>query len=329
MVEMKFIDMHCDTLMKAHFGKIPTVADLPDAMVDVKSMKKGGALAEFFAIFMLPEASYKRMGLTEPIDDEEYIKGMMDVFNATMAECSDDIAPAYNAADLLANEKNGKMSGFLTFEDGRAIQGSFEKFDRYYDLGIRLVSLTWNYKNCFGSPNSLDPVVMAEGLTEFGKEAITYMNEKGIIVDVSHLSDGGFADVVSIAKKPFVASHSNSRLLSPHQRNLTDDMIKIMGDKGCVTGINFGPGFLNEDTTSKESTVELMCKHIKHIVNVGGEDVIALGSDFDGIGGNMEIGNISQMQILFDALKKQGLSEALIEKVAYKNTLRVITEAMK
>lgn len=325
---MKFIDLHCDTLMKAYRNRIENIYEMPDCMLDIKRMKSGGALAQFFAIFLLPPGAWERFNRDKPIEDSEYIQYSLKVFENTMRQNSEIIAAAYNAADILQNEKDGKMSGLLTFEDGRAIDGKLENLKHYYDKGIRLISLTWNHENCFGAPNSKDPAIMSKGLTDFGKEAILEMNRLGMMIDVSHLSDGGFMDVVQISQKPFVASHSNCRSLSPHQRNLTDEMIKLLAQKGGVAGINFGPEFLNSDITLKDSTVDLMIAHIDRMVNLGGIGCVALGSDFDGIGGNLEVNSVDKMHLIFDKLTKRGYSESDIEKIAYQNALRVIREVL-
>ncbi len=326
---MKFIDMHCDTLMTT-FGHPDTdMMHLPKAMVDLARMKEGGQLAQFFAMFLLPAGAEKMLGLSEPVDDDDYINQLHHTLMHNIEQHSDIIAFAKNADDLEQNEKAGKMSAFLTIEDGRSVNGSMEKLEHYYNMGVRLISLTWNFPNCFGSPNSKDLAVMSQGLTDFGKEAVVRMNELGMLVDVSHLSDGGFMDVAKLCTKPFVASHSNCRALSPHQRNMTDEMIKILGEKGGVAGINFGPEFLNEDVECKDSTAALMVKHIKHFIDIGGTECVGLGSDFDGIAGNMEIGSCDKMPILFDLLHKEGISDDQIEKIAWKNTLRVIRESMK
>ncbi len=326
---MKYIDTHCDTLMGAYLDPNFDLLSNPKTMVNFEKMKAGGAMAQFFAMFLPPPGAEKWMKLEKPIDDEDYLAKLSAALKRNVAANSDIIAMAHNAEELLANEKAGKMSAFLTIEDGRSVQGSMENLERYYDMGVRLISLTWNFKNCFGSPNSSDPVIMAEGLTDFGKDAVVRMQELGMLVDVSHLSDGGFMDVAKLAKVPFIASHSNCRALSPHQRNLTDEMIKILADKGGVSGINFGPGFLNEDTKAKDSTNELIVKHIKHFVNVGGSDCVGLGSDFDGIGGNLEVGSSDKVPMIWDLLHKEGFSDDLIEKIAWKNHFRVIKEAMK
>lgn len=324
---MKFIDMHCDTLMPFAFGEPFSISE-NNKSVDIKRMKKGGSLAQFFAMFLMPEASWARRNLT-PIGDWEYIDLLSAGFRKGIEENSDIIAFAGNYEDMAANEKAGKMSAFLTIEDGRIIEGKIENLKKVYDMGVRLISLTWNFPNCYGYPNSDDAEVMSKGLTPFGIEAVRIMNDMGMIIDVSHLSDGGFLDVAKYSKVPFVASHSNCRALSPHRRNLTDDMIKILGEKGGAAGINFGPEFLNSDITLKDSTVALMCEHMKRMKNLGGIEVVALGSDFDGIGGNLQVDSVDKMHLLFDEMKKVGFTEDEIEQVAYKNAERVIKASMK
>ena len=148
------------------------------------------------------------------------------------------------------------------------------------------------------------------------------------MVDVSHLSDGGFYDVAAICKKPFIATHSNCRALSPHHRNLTDEMLKILGNAGGVAGLNFGPEFLNADVTCKDSMASVIAKHARHMANVGGLACVAVGSDFDGVHGNMEISDCSKMQLLADALKAEGFSEDEIDQIANNNILRVMEETI-
>lgn len=326
---MQYIDMHCDTIMKiiGEGKKEQSLVSNTVASVDFERLRKSNALAQFFAIYLFDEETFKWLG-QDPIPDDEYINKSVKLVKDSVMENSDIIEMAYNADDILRNQENNKMSAVLTIEDGRSIDGKLDKIDMYYNLGIRLITLTWNYENSIGFPNSKDAEKMKKGLKPFGKEAIEYMNEIGIIIDVSHLSDGGFYDVANISKKPFVASHSNSRTLSPHPRNLTDEMLKLLGEEGGVAGLNFCPNFLNEDINVKDSTIELMVKHLSYMKNVGGEDVVALGSDFDGISGNLELDSSDKMPLLFDALKKSGWSNGQIEKLAYKNALRVIKDTM-
>lgn len=329
---MKYIDLHCDTLCMAFETKDENIYNRPQFMVDIRRLKQAGAMAQFFAIYM-PERSWIE-NIKPNCTDDEFINCLYTNLNNTINAYPDDIAWAKNAADMETNFKNGKVSAFLTIEDGRSINGSFEKFDRYYDMGVRLVSLTHNFENCFGYPNSSDSKIMSAGLKPFGKEAVEYMNDKGIIIDVSHLSDGGFWDVMELSKKPIVASHSCARALTPHQRNLTDDMIKAMADKGGVCGINFCPVFIAPDLSAnngwiEDSKLEDIVRHIMHLYNVGGSDFVAIGTDFDGIGGKLDIAGPQDMDKLFDALLKNGINSADVEKIAYKNAERLIKETLK
>lgn len=325
---MQYIDMHCDTLEKALARKSHTAENLEGTMVDVERLKEGGAAAQFFAMFLPQRNVPKWFGLEEMPEPEELMGRMYQIYQDTLSGCSSYLAPAHNYKELEANRKAGKISAFLTIENGFPARGELKNLKKFYDMGVRLITLTWNDPNCFGYPHSGNAEEMDQGLTGFGKEAISYMNELGILVDVSHLSDGGFYDVAELAKKPFVASHSNCRALSPATRNLTDEMIRILAEKGGVAGINFAPFFLNADVTDEFSRVERMCDHILHLIDKGGMDCVGIGTDFDGITGRFEIADCTGMHLLFEALHRRGLSEDAIEKVAYENVARVIRDVM-
>ena len=249
---------------------------------------------------------------------------MLDRLYIEFEENSDSISVAKNYNDLKENIYNNKISGFLTLEEGGILENNLYNLRTLYRLGIRLVTLTWNFPNCIGFPNS-KPEYMNKGLTDFGKSVVEEMNRLGMIIDVSHLSDKGFYDVSQISKAPFIASHSNSRSIRNHPRNLTDDMIKIIANSGGVIGINFCTAFVDGDRCS----VEGLISHINHIKNIGGIDVLSLGTDFDGIGGKLEIENIGQIDKLINGLNKKGFSDNEIEKIAYRNSLRLIKEVMK
>jgi membrane dipeptidase len=163
-----------------------------------------------------------------------------------------------------------------------------------------------------------------KGLTAFGIEVVKRMEQLGMIVDVSHLSDKGFWDVFNNTTKPFIASHSNSRNVCNHVRNLTDDMIKALSSRGGVVGLNFCTNFINEEASV--TYVDDIVKHALHIIDVGGIECLALGTDFDGIGRTTEIDNASEMYKLYEEFKNVGLSDNDIEKIFYKNFLRVFKE---
>lgn len=326
---MNYIDMHCDTLEKALECGKDTIAELPGAMVDVARLGQAEAAAQFFAMFLPQRNKPEWFGLTEMPEPEELLSMMYRIYRNTMEACSDVIAPAADYAQLEENRRAGKISAFLTIENGWVMRGRLENIRRYYDMGVRLVTLTWNDANCFGFPHSANPQEMRRGLTDFGKEAVSYMNELGMIVDVSHLSDGGFYDVADVADAPFVASHSNCRALSPSTRNLTDEMIRILAEHGGVAGVNLEPSFLNQDVTDRESRLERICDHVEHLIRIGGVECAGIGTDFDGISGTFEIDDCTKMQRLFDALKRRGIHENVLDKIAFGNTARVIRETMR
>lgn len=324
--------MHCDTLSAALDMGNKTAECLEGTMVDAERLRGAGASAQFFAMFLSQGNQTEEAEPDKVSRLEDRMEKMYEIFQNTLASCGNYLSLTGNFDQLEENRRNGKISAFLTIENGYLVQNDMANLRRFYDMGVRLITLTWNDANCFGSPHSRQPEEMKRGLTDFGKEAVRYMTELGIVVDVSHLSDGGFYDVAEAARetgKPFVASHSNCRALCPVTRNLTDEMIRILADCGGVAGINFAPFFLNADSGDNVSHVERMCDHICHFIDKGGADCVGIGTDFDGIGGQLEIADCTGMPLLFDALHRRGLSDDLIEKIAYGNVARVIRDAMK
>lgn len=311
---MKVLDLHCDTLTKVGHN-FETNLRKNKFSIDFERLKKSHYLAQFFALFIDKQEH-------EPYEWAMYLAN---IFKEEISKNSDLVKQAYSYKDILENEQDGLVSCLLTIEEGAALRGSFENLKDFYEMGVRIITLTWNYANDIGYPNCI-PKYQNKGLTTFGYELVEAMNELGIIVDVSHLSDKGFYDVVERCKVPFIASHSNSRTITNNSRNLTDDMIRLISEHGGIIGINFFASFLGSSPISK---VNDMIKHIQHIYKVGGIDVLALGSDFDGITCEVELGDCSGMEILYNGLLKTGFKEDSIDKIFYSNGLRVIKEVLK
>lgn len=331
---MKFIDMHCDTISVLHnqvqYGNYYQLRE-NSLHMDLMKMKQAGYQAQNFAIFVAKTKD------NNPLEDALQ---MIDVFYEQLALNSDLIAYAGSYEDLLRNEANGKMSAFLTLEEGAMIKGSLSYLRTLYRLGARMMTLTWNYENELASPNTNYTVsshpketvpFTTWGLTERGFETIAEMESLGMLIDVSHLSDAGFYDVLRATKKPFVASHSNARAVCSHVRNLTDDMIRELSNRGGVMGMNFYPGFLSTSSNECEykGTIADIVAHIKHIEQVGGIECIGLGSDFDGIPGHEELSDASKMPLLCEALHQAGFSYDRIDKICYENVLRVYKDVLK
>lgn len=336
---MNIIDMHCDTIMGLYMaGKKGQLRNIRqnDGMISLEKMKKGNYLAQCFAMFVPFEG---RNG--QEHNPFEMCMEMIDRYYLELEQNTDLILPAYSYDDIIKNSAQGKMSAILTIEEGGVTKCNLSFLRNFYRLGVRMICLNWNFINGIGYPNyskfdengKPDFYIpnTTEGLTEYGKEMIREMNRLGIIIDCSHLSDKGFYDVCQITTKPFVCSHSNARSVCGHVRNLTDDMIRLLASKGGVTGINYCADFLAnpKEDGSNFGTVASMVEHIKHIVSVGGIDCVGLGSDFDGIGNNIEMKDASMLHMLREALINEGFNEEEIDKIFYKNVLRVFKEVLK
>ena len=313
---MPIIDFHCDTIMKLMNKSQEFNLKKNNFCVDIIKLKKAKSIAQFFALFI-------ELDMVE--DPLEYCLLMLDKFYEEIEKNSNDIALATNYQDLMDNMNKGLISAFLTIEEGAVLKGKIQQLKNFYRLGVRLITLTWDFPNELGFPNKNEKD-RNEGLTSFGLEVVSEMNNLGMIIDVSHLSDGGFYDVAKYSNKPFVASHSNAREITNHPRNLTDDMIKILANKGGIMGINFEKHFLGHNELSR---IEDMIAHINHMKNIGGIDCISIGTDFDGISKQgLEIKNIGEIEKLLIALSKNNFSGEEIDKMFYKNAIRVIKDVL-
>lgn len=321
-----YIDLHCDSLLRILEQGENSLYE-GDGMQSISRMKSAKQICQFFSIFLRQEWDER--------EQEMYFEFLRSALYRQAEAHGDLIAMAHNYEQIQANRRAGRASAILSIEDGRIVQGKMEKLQELYTKGVRAMTLTWNIPNCFGYPHTEDRRGMQKRLTTFGKEAVSEMNRLGMLIDVSHLSDGGFWDVASLSEKPFIASHSNCRALTPHTRNLTDDMIVVLADKGGVAGLNLCPEFVSraqkyENAPVKmRSCVEGLAAHVLHFINVGGEECVGIGTDFDGIEGELEIDCPAKMEILFEELIKCGVTPRQLDKFACGNVLRVIKESMK
>ena len=326
---MKFIDMHCDTISSIYLdrmgGEVKKLRE-NNGHVDRARLKKGGCLAQNFALFTI---------LKKDPDPYGFARGACRLFKEELAENDDMIRQAVTVEEILRNDRDGRMSGVLTIEEGGICNGSTDVLRDFYREGVRMMTLTWNYENDLAYPNKVDMntgISMPEtehGLKKKGIEFVELMEEIGMAVDVSHLGDAGFWDVAEIMKKPFAASHSNARAIAGHTRNLTDEMIRTMAERGGVMGINYCPVFLDDREDGGTSRISAMVRHIKHIRNVGGIECIGLGSDFDGISGTLEIDSPSAVHLLEEALYRNGFTQTEVEKIFYRNVLRFYGDVWK
>ncbi len=322
---MKVIDFHCDTISEIYeMRKKGQDINLKSNNIhlDIEKMKKADYMLQVFASYV---------NIKENKNPLESCLSYIDLLYEEIEKNKDKISIVYNYKDIEKNIRDNKMSALLSIEEGAVCKGNISLLRNFYRLGVRMMTLTWNYENELSFPNGYfsDDENKRKGLKEKGFEFIDEMERLGMIIDVSHLSDDGIYDVYNNTKKPFIASHSNARSVCSHQRNLTDDMIRKIGYRGGVIGVNFNSSFLNNNYKSSDmSKIRDIIEHMRYIANTGGIDCVGLGSDFDGIDCPLEFENASNMQLIYEEMKKNKFKEEEIEKIFYKNALRLFKETL-
>ncbi len=307
---MKIFDLHCDTLIKFYRNPDYSIAQNNGHITD-QGLFNGGYLAQCFAIYQPTDVTGDN-GVT-------FFKKQCDVFE-NVVKNSSVLEFARTKADVERNNKNGNISAVLTVENSDFLQGDLLRIETVKQNGVKVLGLIHNGENCLGFPHSIDRHLNAMPLKKFGKEVVDALNSTDITVDVSHLNLGGFLDVQRLSKKPFMATHSGCSAVFKHSRNLTDEQIKAVAHSGGVVGCVFYSHFLNG--TNKIVTEDII-NHLEHLIKIGGEDVVALGSDFDGMDCELFLKGASQMQILAEAIiKRFGFSVA--EKICFKNAMRMM-----
>ncbi len=315
---MKIIDLHCDTLLWSLFDE-GNPLESEKRQISKEKLRLGKSLAQCFAIFTPANGS----GSTEEQTENCYalFKKLLANYKAALEINNEWIAPAKCTAEIISNHSLGKISSILTIEDGTFIGEKMERLDEAAASGAKAIALTWNNENSIGYPNSDDISKHSLPLKPFGKELVEHLNEVSMIVDVSHLNEGGFWDVAELSKKPFIASHSCAKALVNHKRNLTDDQIKAIADAGGIIGACFYPPFASPSGTN--TTVEDIVCQISHIISIGGEDIAAFGSDFDGMSdGSLEFNDFGGYQMIVEELSKK-FKPQVVEKICFRNALRI------
>ncbi len=214
-------------------------------------------------------------------------------------------------------QNSDKLGLLLALEGAEPLNGKIELLSLFFRLGIRMIGLTWNYRNQLA-----DGIRENGGLSNLGKDFVREMNRLGILIDAAHLSSQGMADLAQISKKPWVISHADCRRLCDNSRNLADWQIKACAEAGGVIGVCFYPPFL---TGTLRASVEDVLDHIEYLAEVGGINCVALGSDFDGMDCFSEgLEDISKISVLIEGLLKRGFSLDEVELIMSKNWLRVL-----
>jgi membrane dipeptidase len=287
-----------------------------EGCVDLPRLMEGGIDCQLFAIYVeqayTPEKALRRT------------MEMLDAFYQSLEENMDRLALALSHDDIIKASKEGKVAAVLSIEGGEAIEGSLSALRMLYRLGVRAMGLTHSPRNLLADGNR--ETRAKGGLTNLGVQVVEEMNKLGMIVDVSHLNEQGFWDVVQVCKGPLIASHSNVWSLCKVGRNLKDDQIRAIAEKRGVMGVNFVARFLEKEG---KATIETLLDHIDYVANLIGPDHVGLGSDFDGGGRLPELEDCSKMPNITRGLVKRGYSDEDIKKILGGNFLRVFKQVLK
>jgi membrane dipeptidase len=314
-VKMVIVDAHCDTLLEIMEKGQNIYRN--DLHLDLSRIGKEKKYVQFFAAFVSPEQDgnmryYKKRALT-----------LIDKFYEQLKIYGDYMSLCRNYAEIKEALEGKKTAALLSVEGGEAFEGELSALEKFYELGVRSVCLTWNYRNEIASGVEDDAHC---GLTEFGKEVVREMNSLGMLIDLSHMNYEGFMEVMELTDCPVIATHSNAWKICSSQRNLNDEQLLKLKENDGVTGINFYPEFLNN---SGNAGIHDIINHIEYISGLIGTRHIGIGTDFDGIEYLPEgIKGVEDIGIVFNELLKLNYKQEEVNGIAGNNFLRVIGQVL-
>jgi len=303
------VDLHNDVMLEVQARKRDIASRSPVGHSDLPRLRDGGVDVQVFALFVHPseaERGYAR------------VTALLDAFDQFAASQHDALGLATSVADIARLEAAGRLAVVLAVENASALEGRPDRVDILYRRGVRMMGLTWNTSNGLA-----DGALEANhgGLTPLGRQVLARMQDLGMVVDLSHLSERSFWDVLEATRGPVVATHSNAAALTPHPRNLTDEQLRAVARRGGVVGVNFYPTFTGGATLAR------ILDHLEYLVRVMGPDHVALGSDFDGFTGRVDgLEDVSRLPALTAGLLSRGCDAPTIKKILGGNALRVFRE---
>lgn len=310
------VDSHCDSIITYAGGKYCLNKPYPGGQWDLQRAKQGKIGLQFFACYI--EEAYK--------PERSVSRGLelIEAFHRFVDENSGQVFHILQREDIQKLPDSEKIALLLSIEGGEILGEKIFMLDICYRLGVRALGLTWNQRNAIADGAGEET---SSRLTRFGTQVVQRMNDLGMLIDVSHLNEAGFWHVMEISEKPIIASHSCAKKICSHPRNLTDPQLRELARKKGVVGINFAPDFLTEKGRAELKDV---LRHIQHIAEVAGVDVIGFGSDFDGINevpAGLE--NVGCYPMLVEALDKAGFNPNELAQMAHGNIRRLLLDVLK
>jgi membrane dipeptidase len=350
-------DGHNDTLLQVAIKAPGTETDFlasRDGHIDLPKAKAGGLAGGLFAMFVPssnwkkeirwrvegPEGPDKKKGWDVPIAGRIGQPSALNAIMAMMASAfrlqklsKGQVKVVTTHRQLTSTMDRGLLAMVLHMEGVEAIKKDLDALSVLYEAGLRSLGPVWSRPNAFGYGvpfNFPDTPDIGPGLTRAGKDLVRRCNEMGVLIDLSHLNEKGFWDVVHLSRAPIVASHSGVWELCRSPRNLTDEQLRAIGDSGGIVGVNFARAFLRKDGLGeKRTTVREIVKHVLYIAEMIGVDHVGFGSDFDGTQVPQDMKDASGLPLLVDALRESGIRGAALKKIAHGNWLRVLKDTWK
>lgn len=307
------IDCHCDTVLQAYLTNRLITTRALSGHLDLPRLQESSVKIQFFALFP---------GISSSLSPLKQILILGDFFWEQYEQNREKLKLLATNSDLVEVMESDKIGALLTVEGGEVLEGELRILRILYRLGVRSLCLTWNNRN-----EIADGVAEQEGrgLTDFGRKVVKEMNKLGMIIDLSHIGERGFWDVLELSDAPVIASHSNARSVWDHPRNLTDEQIKGIAQKKGLVGLNFVSEFIG----APGAGIKKLLEHIDHILDLVGDDYLAFGSDFDGTDHLLSgIIDVTIYPEIIAELEKRNYKESTIQKICWGNCLRILQEIL-
>ena len=317
-----FFDAHADTIFRCIYEDKNLREN--DLHIDLIRSKQCAPYAQFFAIWTMTQVDSQKQSDHTFLPEQLYMGyvNSLERMKLEFEKNRDILQHCKNAKDAKAAAAAGKISAFISVEGAELLECSEVRLIEAYKAGVRAVNLCWNNANllCGSCIDEAD-----RGLGAEGKSFVRCAQELGIIIDLSHASEPAFWDTIEVSLRPVMTSHSNSKVLCGHPRNLTDRQFKALIENGGISGINLYSDFLSDSGAD----IEDVFAHVEHFMSLGGEKSVAIGSDFDGVERLPEgINGIEDICKLYELLLTRNYSEDLVRDIFYNNLMNFIEKAM-